>query len=310
MKTKFHQRYPRYLPFYYIVFLILRKIIRQRALRRLEARTAKSPLAGECEDGPGHWAREDKPKNPVGAINKAAFWIDDDFKEPAIRECIDNIAALRASLNARRLRYCSPAGTFIPGTYLPRTSKTKMWENAWAIRHLGVSPTDAVLDLGGASTLFSFYLAGMGCSVRVIDNDWGNCGTIYNTNYVGKKMHWDIRAYDHDLARPLPFKDASFDAVFSICVFEHLFCGTRRQVMREIGRVLKPAGRLALTFDYDPPRACGLSDKGLRFAYRDKIERDIIQPSGLEVMGNQQWLDAFPEKPFLGALFLKKRPAA
>jgi SAM-dependent methyltransferase len=306
MKATFRQRYPRYLPFYYLIFFILRKLMRQWQLRRQEAAARKKSINPEFSDNHGQWMRENGLENPPDAINKPAFWIEEDFKRLPIKELVNRVDSLRALLDSKRLNYCSPAGSFIPATYLDITAKSKMWENTWAIYHSGVRPKDRVLDLGGASTIFSFYLASIGCLVRVIDNDWGNCGIVYNTNYVGKKMHWDIKAYGRDLSKPLPFKDASFDRIFSICVIEHLSCTTRRFMMKEVNRVLKPGGIVSLTFDYDPNRACLLSDKGLRFAYKEKIERDIVQPSGLGVLGNQEWIDVFPQGPFLGVLFLKK----
>ena len=307
MKAKFRERYPAYLPFYYLAFLMFRKFIRQSQLRYLEKKAKNSPINPEFCDSKGEWAEESKLKNSASAINKPAFWIDEDFNVPAIQELIKKFDALKKLFDSKHLRFCSPAGTFIPATYLDRTDKVKTWENVWVVHNSGVQPKEAVLDLGGASTIFSFYLAAIGCSVKVIDNDWGNCGIIYNTNYVGKKMNWDIKAYDRDLSEKLPFEDASFDKVFSICVVEHLSCDTRRFMMKEINRVLKPGGIASFTFDYDQRRDCLLSDKGLRYAFKDKIERDVIRPSGLEVYGNRDWVDAFPEKVFLCALFLKKK---
>jgi SAM-dependent methyltransferase len=306
MKATFRKKYPHYLPLWYIIFLILRKVIRQGQLRLLEAKAKKKPVNPEFQDGPGEWSQERGLKDPLDAINKPAFWIDEDFNDPSIKELVSKMDALRVLLDARRLHYCSPAGTFIPNTYIAQTVRIKMWENSWVIHHSNVRPKDAVLDLGGAATLFGFYLASIGCSVRVIDNDWGNCGIVYNTNYVARIMNWDIKARNYDLSRPLPFGDSIFDRVFLICVIEHLSCAVRRSVMKEVSRVLKSGGIASLTFDYDPQRNCLLSDKGLRFAYREKIERDIIQPSGLKVLGNQEWFDAVSEKSFLGSLFLEK----
>ncbi len=48
-------------------------------------------------------------------------------------------------------------------------------------------------------------------------------------------------------AHGLPFKDAAFDVVVSICALEH-FADDRR-ALAEMGRVLKPGGRLLLTAD-------------------------------------------------------------
>lgn len=77
-------------------------------------------------------------------------------------------------------------------------------------------------------------------------------------------------------------------------------------MMKETGRVLKPGGIAAITMCYDPNHEVLLVDKGLRFGYRDKLQADLIAPSGLDLYGNQDLIDFRHEKGFLGALFLKK----
>ncbi|MEI6667371.1 MAG: class I SAM-dependent methyltransferase [Acidobacteriota bacterium] len=47
----------------------------------------------------------------------------------------------------------------------------------------------------------------------------------------------------------LPFPDASFDVVSCISVLEHMPPDTRTRGVREMARVLKPGGRLLLTYD-------------------------------------------------------------
>lgn len=126
-------------------------------------------------------------------------------------------------------------------------------------------------------------------------------------------MGWRLSALDRDVSRPLPFADETFDRVFSLCVLEHLPPRVRQGLLREIGRVLKPGGIAAFTMDYDHSRPVLLTDKGLRFAYRGKLDRDVIRPSGLRLHGPADWTDAYGPEAFLGALFLEKplgQPAA
>ena len=244
--------------------------------------------------------------NPQGVINKSGFWLKEDLSSLGIKEMAERIESLKKLLTSKNLRYTSSAGSFLERTYTPESEQRKLWENSWIIHHSQLKPGFKVLDIGGASTAFVFYLASIGCSVRVIDNDWGCCGIIYNTNYVAGKMKWDIKAIDRDIALLLPFCDESFDRVFSICTVEHLSSSVRRSMMREAARVLKPAGILGLTIDYDSQRKVLLSDKGLRFGYRQKLFDEIINPSGLSLYGNQELVDNGPKESFLGALFLKK----
>ena len=216
------------------------------------------------------------------------------------------IEALKKELSDRQLRYTNTAATFLPRMFYPRSEHTKLWESVWTIYHSQVHKGHRVLDVGGASTPFSFYLASLGCSVSVLDNDWNNCGTIYNANAVAKIMNWDLKAYDGDIEKKFSFNDACFDKVFSICTIEHLSSPVRQHMMKEVGRVLKPGGIAAITMCYDKNHKVLTVDKGLRFGYREKFENDVLKPSGLRIYGNTD-LEDYEEQGFLGAIFLEKK---
>jgi ubiquinone/menaquinone biosynthesis C-methylase UbiE len=49
----------------------------------------------------------------------------------------------------------------------------------------------------------------------------------------------------------LPFKEASFDAAFLICVLHHVSPADRAGVLKDVFRVLKPGGVL-LVFEHNP----------------------------------------------------------
>ncbi|MFA5143516.1 MAG: class I SAM-dependent methyltransferase [Candidatus Omnitrophota bacterium] len=308
MKKNDKKKYPRYLPLYYLIFLIIRKVYRQSLVRILERKARISGPRGITPDGNAIWSQPGSDLSAQrAAINKSARWIDEDMKAPAVQSICHGIYLLKQEMERRGLAYCSPAGIFKSTTYLDRTERTKNWENCWMIAHSGVREGKRVLDLGGASTVFAFYLASIGCDVDVVDNDWGNCGTVFNTNYVAYKMGWHLKAHDIDLARRLPFPDNCFDHIFSVCVIEHLPSAVRAFMMSEVGRLLKPGGVAGLTTDYVKDRDVLLFDKGLRFAYFDKLRREIIDPSGLQIYGNQDFVDAIgPDENFLGAFFLQK----
>lgn len=277
-------------------------------VRRAERLARKKLPAGVEPDGAGIWYDMEKNGLPDMrfAVNKCARWLEEDLTRRELAVLVQDIEALKQEMREKNVRFTNTAATFLSRMFYPRSERTKLWENVWTIHHSGVRPGHRALDVGGASTPFSFYLAKMGCAVTVLDNDWGNCGTIYNANDAARKMKWDLKAIDSDIAKPFPLPSNSFDRVFSICTIEHLSSPVRRFMMREIGRVLKPGGIAALTMCYDPNHEVLLVDKGLRFGYREKLEKDVLTPSGLKIYGNTDLLDFDPNAEFLGAVFLEK----
>ncbi len=308
MKDPARDRFPSCLPWWYRAFLRLRKLYRQTTVRLQESAAAKRPLDPLLADGEPVPAASGScsPPNPAGVLTKCARWLEEDLRQPSVQMLAERILALQAQMESLGLRYTNTAGNFLRREYHPATERGKLWENAWVLAHAAITPGQRVLDVGGASTSFSFYLASLGCDVVVVDNDWGNCGTLYNTNYVARRMGWRLRALDRDIQRPLPFLDGSFDRVFSICVLEHLPPGLRQFAMKEIGRVLTPGGIAGFTTDYDAVRPVLVTDKGLRFSYKAKFDRDVLKPSGLALYGSADWTDACPQETFLGAFFFHK----
>ena len=308
-KDRDADRFPPYVPFHVRAGLKLRKLYRQSMTRWQERQAARRPLDAALADGePDQPLVADAP-NPPHAVNKCARWYLEDLERPDIAPIAQRMDALKAALTSRGLKYTNTAGNFLAREFKPISERGKLWENAWVVRHADVQPGQRILDVGGASTIFSFYLASLGCHVTVVDNDWANCGTLYNANHVARAMSWNLRALDRDIAQPLPFTDGALDRVFSVCVIEHLPPLLRRFLLGEIGRVLRPGGLAGFTTDYDATRPVLVTDKGLRFAYWKKFERDVLTPSSLQVHGIADWTDACAADSFLGAFFLRKPDA-
>ncbi len=303
-KENFYDRFPNYVPMDFRWRASVRKFFRQSSIRYWERKALAENCPGIVPDGEGQWAEISVP--PTSHINRSALAIEDDLNRPAVKAVADQISVLKKKMSDNGLMFCSAAGTFVKNTYTSRNERKKLWEDTWVLSHSRIEPGMRVLDIGGASTPFSFYLADIGCRVSVVDNDWGNCGTVYNGNYAAKKMGWDLQTLDWDISRGLPFPDRHFDRVFCVCVIEHLTSTTRRSLMKEINRVLKPGGIAGLTTDYDHERKVITTDKGLRFGFRKKFDQDVLEPSGLQLMGNTELLDAKPHENFLGAFFLQK----
>lgn len=155
------------------------------------------------------------------------------------------------------------------------------WEIAWLVMHNDLRPGQRVLDLGGSSSLFSYLLAARGLDVTAVDR---STHLVENANQVARRTGWRLRnrvmeIEALDLSEP-------FDHITSVCVFEHLPVSARVEVSSEIGRLLKPGGSFSLTFDYlNPSRLARISSPAA-------VAHQFVEPSGLNVRGNQQFLDA------------------
>ncbi len=161
------------------------------------------------------------------------------------------------------------------------------WEIVWVVLHGGFRPGQRVLDLGGSSSLFSFYLAHKGCQVVTVDLQKD---LVENANRVAQVMGWNLENRAMDM-RALTFS-TSFDHVTSICVLEHLTPDGRITVMSRIGDLLRPGGRMSITFDYRNPA------RTMHIGSPEDVERQFVQPSGLQVRGNRRFAEG-PENYLL-----------
>ena len=98
-----------------------------------------------------------------------------------------------------------------------------------------------VLDLGCGTGRHTAWLAGAGARVTAVDFSAGMLDEARR-----KVPRGAVLFIAHDLHDPLPFDDASFDAVVSGLVLEHLhdlhgFFGEARRVLRPAGRAVVSA---------------------------------------------------------------------
>ena len=156
-----------------------------------------------------------------------------------------------------------------------------LWEIAWLSANTPMKPAARVLDMGGAGSLFSCYLASRGCEVHTIDLQDDLCRQAGRAASI---MGWRIDARRMDMTR-LDYPDGYFDHVFSVCVFEHLPVSGRIQCNREVRRVLRSGGTAAYTFDYANPQSFGRIDTP------DDVQRQFVEPSGLRLRGDGSFGD-------------------
>jgi len=124
------------------------------------------------------------------------------------------------------------------------------WEIYWVLKNCPALHKDMkLLDAGGASSLFTCYLASLGHEVHSIDL---NPVLIENGNKTARKMGWNLHSY-HMNMKHLDFPNGYFDHAFSICVFEHLALDLKHKALSELARCLKPGGTLSITFDFRNP---------------------------------------------------------
>lgn len=192
------------------------------------------------------------------------------------------------------------------------------WEIYWVIKNgPRVNSNSRVLDAGGTSSLFSCYLASLGCEVHSVDL---NEGIVSNGNRIAKAMKWNMHSYAMNMKK-LEFEDGYFDHAYSICVFEHLDYAIKQSALLEIARCLKPEGVLSITFDYRNPAPAVVgygpdTSKRNQLQTKEDIERSFLATGRFELLGNQEFYDnqesylvnkASNDTPYtFGSLFLRK----
>lgn len=147
-----------------------------------------------------------------------------------------------------------------------------------------------VLDAGGASSLFTCYIASLGAEVHSIDI---NATLVSNGDKIAKTMGWNMFSYEMNMKK-LDFEDEYFNNAYSICVFEHLNYEIKQSALSEINRCLKPNGVLSVTFDYrnPAPAIAGFgTDTGEknRLSTEGDIKRNFLASGYFELLGNPKF---------------------
>jgi ubiquinone/menaquinone biosynthesis C-methylase UbiE len=107
---------------------------------------------------------------------------------------------------------------------------------------LQLTPASRVLEIGCGSGGYALQLAAVaGCSIVGVDI---NGAGIRNANSLARARNLRDRASFEqcDVSKPLPFPDATFDAVFANDVLCHI--PGRPALLAEAVRILKPSARL------------------------------------------------------------------
>jgi SAM-dependent methyltransferase len=191
-----------------------------------------------------------------------------------------------------KLRKCFDAlqETGLPYSDHMLNSWLRWWEYSWAITESGVGRQMKVLDVGGTGTLLAYTLAMNECEVHTVD--------ILEQKVLEAKamtQRLDLSRMQNSLgdATDLRFPENSFDRVFCICVLEHIEPIERQiKALNEMARVLRPGGRLAMTFDFVLGKALKPDGSelvpGALHCWEDVFTRFIApgRQAGLQVVGD------------------------
>lgn len=166
------------------------------------------------------------------------------------------------------------------------------------LRDLVLAPGMTVLDISSPQW-FSIYLAHKQPGVRIIYTNIidSELDPFREIAAILKLSNLEYRKAD---ARALEYPDGTFDKVISISVLEHIYpeVGGDTQALKEIARVLKPAGEMLLTTPYKSQRNIVYKDEAVYernekkrnfFAreYDEKMFDELIASSPFSV--NSAW---------------------
>ncbi len=112
------------------------------------------------------------------------------------------------------------------------------------LRVLKRQTTPRVLDLGCGNGRHVVYLARHGCQVFGLDSS-PEALALTRTWLAQEGLAAELRL--HSMTEPLPYPPEFFDAVLAIQVIHHAALATIREIVGEMGRVLKRQGFVCVT---------------------------------------------------------------
>lgn len=137
------------------------------------------------------------------------------------------------------------------------------------------------LDAGCGSGRWSWALASLGCAVTAVDQSMAG---VQHTKAACSEFASKVRGFQHDLTKPLPLADRSFDLVWSFGVLHHT--GDTYGSFRNIARLVKPGGYIFLMLYAEP----NSNDPG-GFDYYVEVERLRRATAGMDLKQRYDYIE-------------------
>lgn len=157
-------------------------------------------------------------------------------------------------------------------------------------RRLGPVARARVLDVGSGPGATDAHLAPFVGELHGVDVALPLVEAAAEANPAVRYHHYD--------GERLPFEDGAFDASFAICVLHHVEIHTRAKFVREMARVTRAGGLVAL-YEHNPLNPltrvavarCDF-DEDVQLLHRSEVVR-LFEAAGCRVV-EERWIVFFP----------------
>jgi SAM-dependent methyltransferase len=160
----------------------------------------------------------------------------------------------------------------------------RQWEYPFVVSKiqscLNPNKKNRILDAGSGVTFFPYYIKSKytSCDIYCCDNDKALARIFQKIN---KREH-SVEFSCVDL-RSLPYEDDWFEIVYCVSVLEHT--ENYRDIIEELYRVIKPKGRLIVTFDVSMDGTYQIiPEKGAALLQMLTKKFDVAQDISLDLM--------------------------